>query len=179
MPAMLIRFAELRIAPFHWDETVNVPAASLERDELVELGPVRWRGRVSWAEPGYYLRARLDYEQTLRCDRCLEPITRQSGADVELLLVAEPEPSGDEIELGEEDLGLVYVDGEVYDTRPLLIEQLQLGIPMKPVCRPDCRGLCPQCGADLNAGDCDCRQEATDPRWAGLTVIRDRLAGGD
>lgn len=175
---MLIRFAELRIAPFIWDETVEIAAESLEREELVGLGPVRWRGRVTAAEPGFYLRARLDYEQTLRCDRCLAPMAQVAGADVELLLVPEPEPTGDEIELSEGDLGVAYVEGEVFDTRPLLIEQLQLGVPMKPVCRPECRGLCAVCGADLNAGDCGCKQETKDPRWADLAAIRDRLAGG-
>jgi DUF177 domain-containing protein len=175
---MQIRLAELRNAPFRWDESVEVPAASLGAEELVALGPVRWRGKVTAAEPGYYLRARLDVEQTLRCDRCLAPFTVPAGADLELLLVEEPAPAGDEIELAEGDLGVVYVAGEVFDTEPLLREQLQLGVPMKPLCRPDCRGLCPQCGADLNAGDCGCRRTEVDPRWADLAALRDRLAGG-
>ena len=178
---MLIRLVELRTEPFRWEETVEVPAASLGRDELEALGPVRWHGRVSRAEPGFFLRARLDYEQTLRCDRCLAPITEPAGADVELLLVAGPAPTGDEVELAEGDLGIVYVDGDVYDTQPLLVEQLQLGIPMKPVCRADCRGLCPTCGAELNRGACGCSEETGDPRWAGLAALRDRLAapGGE
>ena len=87
---MQIHLAELRNAPFLWDETVEVPAAVLGAEELVALGPVRWRGKVTAAEPGYYLRARLDVEQTLRCDRCLAPFTAPAGADVELLLVKKP-----------------------------------------------------------------------------------------
>jgi uncharacterized protein len=179
---MRIRLAEVRIEPFRWDETVEVPPAALGRDELVALGPVRWRGRVTRAEPGYYLRARLDYEQTLRCDRCLSPIVERAGADVELLLVDEPAPTAEETELAEEDLGVVYVESGVFDTRPLLVEQLQLGLPMKPVCRADCPGLCPSCGADLDSlkgGPCGCRRESADPRWAGLAALRDRLPEGD
>ena len=175
---MLIRLVELRTEPFRWEETVEMPAASLGRDELEALGPIRWHGRVSGAEPGFFLRARLDYQQTLRCDRCLAPIAEAAGADVELLLVPGPQPAGDEVELAEGDLGIVYVDGDVFDTGPLLLEQLQLGIPMKPVCRPDCRGLCRACGADLNRGACGCPKETVDPRWAGLAALRDRFAAG-
>ncbi len=179
---MLIRFAEVRVAPFRWDEVLEIPAEELGREELIALGPIHWRGRVTRAEPGYYLRARLDYDQTLCCDRCLAPIVEQAGADVELLLVDEPAPTAEETELGEVDLGIVFVENEVFDTRPLLHEQLQLGLPMKPVCRPDCRGICPECGADLNrveGGDCGCREATTDPRWAGLAALRDRLDGGE
>lgn len=176
---MLIRFADVRIEPFRWDETVEVPAASLGREELEALGPIHWQGKVVRADPGFFLRAQLDYEQTVRCDRCLTAITERAGGEVELLLIDEPAPTADDVELAEEDLGVVYVEGEVFDTRPLLLEQLQLGIPMKPVCREDCRGLCPQCGADLNLGACDCKDEAGDPRWAALAALRGRLPGGD
>ncbi|MFZ9580934.1 MAG: YceD family protein [Ilumatobacteraceae bacterium] len=48
-------------------------------------------------------------------------------------------------------------------------------MPDSPVCRPDCAGLCPACGADRNGGDCGCRIETPDPRWAGLDAIRDQL----
>jgi uncharacterized protein len=60
----------------------------------------------------------------------------------------------------------------------VLIEQLQLNIPMKPLCRPDCAGLCPTCGADLNQTRCACAK-SVDPRWAGLAVLRDRLEDRD
>ena len=55
-----------------------------------------------------------------------------------------------------EDLGVVYVEDHELDTEPLLFEQVQINIPMKPLCRPECAGLCPHCGADLNAGACSC-----------------------
>jgi uncharacterized protein len=72
---------------------------------------------------------------------------------------------------------VVFLEGEVFDTRPLLVEQLQLNVPMKPVCREDCRGLCPQCGADLSQGDCSCGGQPPDPRWAALAALRDRQEG--
>jgi uncharacterized protein len=72
-------------------------------------------------------------------------------------------------------MGVLHVAGEVLETEPILLEQLQLNIPMKPLCRPDCAGLCPVCGADLNLGACACPERAGDPRLAALAALRDRM----
>src|SRR5215218_4717895 len=70
-------------------------------------------------------------------------------------------------------------EGETYrlghdfvDLEPLAREALVLDLPLAPLCREDCRGLCPTCGADLNLGDCDCPPADIDPRWAALDVLR-------
>ena len=128
-----------------------------------------------FADPGYLLRARLSYEQTLGCLRCLKPIVERTDSEVELMLLVEDghERAGGEHELAEGDLGVLLVEGGVFEARPLLLEQLQLNIPMKPLCRPDCRGLCPRCGTDLNAGTCACAELAVDPRWAALAALKD------
>jgi uncharacterized protein len=103
----------------------------------------------------------------------LAPVEVPVAADVDLLLLRDaPQPREGEHELEEEDLGVVHVEGETFDTGPLLREQLQLGVPMKPLCREDCRGLCPQCGADRNRGDCDCKDDWVDPRWAALADLK-------
>jgi len=170
---MKIHLQRVRREPFRFAETLEVSAELLERDEVVALGPVSWSGKVVWADPGYYLTGRLEYEQTLSCDRCLEPITERRRSDVEvLLLVDEPRPMDGEHELSEEDLGILHLDDEVFDTWALVVEQLQLDVPMKPVCRPDCKGLCPVCGTDRNAGDCGCDTRTVDPRWAALEKLR-------
>ncbi|HYN22371.1 MAG TPA: DUF177 domain-containing protein, partial [Thermoanaerobaculia bacterium] len=75
----------------------------------------------------------------------------------------------------EDELGVRHLEGEVLDSAPILLEQLQLNVPMKPLCRPDCRGLCPLCGADLNAGMCSCEERSEDPRWAGLAALKSRF----
>jgi uncharacterized protein len=177
---MQIWLDQVREEPFNWDETRSIPSESLDRPELLALGPVSWRGQVVYADPGYYLRARLSYEQTLSCNRCLKPIVDSAGADVELLILVERGPkagdtAGGEHELQEDDLGVLYVDGAVLQTDPILVEQLQLNIPMKPLCRPDCKGLCPVCGTDRNRASCACEERTTDPRWEALAALKDRL----
>jgi uncharacterized protein len=173
---MQIWLEQVQDEPFNWDETQSIAKETLERPELLDLGPVRWRGQVVHADPGYFLRGRLSYEQTLSCNRCLKPIVEQVSSDVELMILVERHPPvGGEHALHEQDLGLMYVSEEDLETDPILIEQLQLNIPMKPLCREDCQGLCPVCGADKNAGACSCEESTVDPRWASLAALKSRL----
>ncbi len=190
---MKIRLHEIDQAgdePFTWDEEESVPVSVLGREEIEAIGPVRWRGEVRRLDSGYLLRADLSYEQTLACQRCLGRVVEPVEQEIELFLVRsvrsvgsvrhEPGAEDEERELGEEDLGMMEIDGDEVDLRPLLVEQMQLEVPMRPLCREDCAGLCPACGADLNeieGGDCGCERETVDPRWAGLADLRDRLSG--
>jgi uncharacterized protein len=173
---MQIWLDQVRDEPFNWDETRSIAPETLGQPELIALGPVSWKGQVVHADPGFFLRARLAYEQSLCCNRCLKPIVEPAESEVELMILVEPGPGGaGEHELRERDLGVWYVEGEVLETDPILIEQLQLNVPMKPLCRPDCRGLCPVCGADRNVVACSCAEQTADPRWSALAALKSRL----
>jgi uncharacterized protein len=184
---------QVREEPCSWDETESIAPEALDRPEVLALGPVSWRGEITYAEPAYLLRGRLSYDQTLACIRCLKPHAVSTSAAIDLLVEVEElspraaksrraqerqERQEDaEVELQEGDLDTVIVPagaGGVLDTRPLVIEQLQLNIPMKPLCDPGCLGLCPRCGAERNLlpdGECRCAPPATDPRWAALAPL--------
>jgi len=95
------------------------------------------------------------------CRRCLVPVAGVAEAVVEELFVSEPEE------------GETYpIHGDHIDLEPLAREAIVLALPLAPVCRPDCAGLCSSCGADLNAGECACPRGETDPRWAALDALR-------
>lgn len=177
---MKVRLHEIGDEPYTWSAEESVPVAAFERDELLELSPVAWRGQIRRLDQGgYLLRARVSYDQTLACQRCLGSVTEPVDEEVEILLL--PHERGaeeEERELEEKDLGVTVVDEDEIDLQPILMEQIQLNVPMRPLCREECAGLCPTCGADWNQGRCDCDNETVDPRWAGLAVIRDRLDQG-
>ena len=189
---MHIHLDQVREEPFTWQEELRFSPAELERPELVSLSPVECRGRVRFIDPDFLFEADLAYEQTLACTRCLQAASEPVEARIDLLLTVSPAASGrsgrgaraprpadaaDELELGEEDLGVLTLPGEEIDTAPLVREQVQLNIPMKPLCRPECQGLCPICGADLNAGACRCETTSPDPRWAALAALRGQRGG--
>ena len=88
------------------------------------------------------------------------------------LVPAKAEESREEIELSEEDLEYGYYEGEIVDCDPLIYEQIVLQIPIKVLCTEDCRGLCPDCGTNLNLEACNCASDRVDERLAVLKKLK-------
>jgi uncharacterized protein len=105
----------------------------------------------------------IETEVPAECVRCLEPFNLPLRIRIEELLTLFPaSPADKTYHIGE--------DGYLNLDRPLA-EQIQLATPMQTLCRPDCRGLCSQCGQNLNEGTCHCSDEADDPRLAVLGTL--------
>jgi uncharacterized protein len=79
-----------------------------------------------------------------------------------------------EREIEEDDLTTAYYRDETIDLGELVREQFYLALPMKPLCAEACKGLCPQCGMNLNQGTCDCRLEWQDPRFEALKALKNK-----
>jgi len=107
------------------------------------------------------------------CSRCGESMTYQLAGYIDRRLLKGPVPElPAELELTPEELTREYYLGEELDLSPLLREEVALLVPVQPLCREDCEGLCPQCGANRNLGKCSCLREASDPRLAALKNIK-------
>ncbi|HEY1251047.1 MAG TPA: DUF177 domain-containing protein [Thermoanaerobaculia bacterium] len=158
---------------------VSVPA--IDREPLLALSPLRLAGELSRIDGGYALEARLAYEGQLECSRCLAPYPFQEDEAFTLVLTPRPVPSGaaasKEVELAPADLDTQYYDPSqpIVELLPIAEERVQMALPMKPLCRPDCRGLCPTCGKDLNLGACACKRDTVDPRWDALRGLREKV----
>lgn len=173
---MKVRLDRLGDEPHNWQENLAISRDDLEHPDVLALGEVKCRGSLRRATPGFLLEVLLSYEQTLACTRCLGEITTPLEGRVHLLIVVENEESGtsepsEEIELEEGDLGVLMLPSPHLDTQPLVVEQMQLNVPMKSLCRENCQGLCAECGTDLNTGKCTCQAES-DPRWAALAKLK-------
>ena len=170
---MRIQLDRISDEPFQWQERRRIEPSVLDRSEVIGLGEISWRGTITNTGTGHLFQGKLEYEQTLTCQRCLAETSRPVEAKVELLLVSDgEEPTEGELELEAEDLDIHYVADGIVDTEPLLMEQLQLNVPMSPLCREACAGLCPQCGIDRNRESCDCQDAPVDPRWSVLQGLR-------
>lgn len=116
---------------------------------------------------------------TVACSRCVGPahVSFEEPVHVTFLpahaMPAElDEDSADEgVELAENDLDVYPFDGETVDLEPLVREQFVLAVPFAPLCREDCLGLCPQCGADRNHAPCSC-EKPIDPRFTALQGLK-------
>ncbi len=116
----------------------------------------------------YYCRGRLEAEVTLECARCLEPIKQKlaDGTD----FIALPHESGPAVVKDDEDR--VYYDAELKaDLWEIVRQTVILAVSMKPLCQEDCRGLCPQCGTNLNEKRCKCEARVVDARLEPLKKL--------
>lgn len=165
----------------------GLPTLPLSRDQLLE-GPVRYAGEltlpVPWGAPAGFelleaprvaLRAEESQDEGIRltgtlnarlletCSRCLNEVEREREVPIDVRF----EPG---LDVWDEGPGLYMLDAnrEQVDVGPALREELILALPDYSLCRPDCRGLCPQCGTDLNEEECGCVRETGDPRWEAL-----------
>ena len=144
-----------------------------EEDAPAVVAPVELAFDIEKRKDEFHLDGRVRTTLLLRCSRCLEPFTWPVEAPFDLRYRPHTTPSGgDEREIEEEDFSSAFYQNKEIDLGQLIRERLYLSLPMKPLCREECRGLCPQCGTNLNDGTCDCRRQWEDPRFAALKPLR-------
>lgn len=150
------------------NEVVSVPAE--EYGALVS-------GTVSMVRTtrGILVHARLEVAARLQCARCLtafeQPVALEF--DEEFIPLRDPE-TGAAVEAADEEE--FRIDEHQHLDLSEAVRQYEVAaLPIRPICRPDCAGLCPICGQDLNQGACDCVYDVTDSRWTGLAGLAELL----
>lgn len=148
---------------------VDIPAdAGLWADvDLTVRSPLRVRLEAQQVGPDVVVRGRLRGTFGLDCRRCLEPVDVEVDEEFGRLYRAGSEPEADE---SEDVLGLP--DGAELDLADAVREQLVVSVPRYVYCQEGCRGLCPQCGTNLNESVCECTTEELDERWAPLRQLK-------
>ncbi|HJS73153.1 MAG TPA: DUF177 domain-containing protein [Vicinamibacteria bacterium] len=172
------------------DRTFTLEPSSLANEEFKLLTPATVSGRLepvredderaSGAEDVFRLRGRMACRIELACVRCLEPFPMDLAEELDLLYLPQssnvgPKTESEDDESGRglepEEVAVSFYRDERIDLSQMIVEQIVLALPMKPLCKADCRGLCPQCGVNRNLSSCDCAPEDTDPRWAPLRTL--------
>ena len=124
------------------------------------------------------IRVRGNFSTTVeaRCARCVDPVPTKVGGDFDLLYRPLGVDAGhDERSISEAETEIGYYSGEGIQLEDVLREQILLALPVKIVCREDCRGFCAGCGRNLNVDSCVCQEQPPDPRWAALADIKNKL----
>ena len=161
--------------PVRFGGELAVPVSAIDREPLLSLSPLRISGEVRRIEGGYALTAELVYSGELECSRCLTPYPFQEDEVFSLVLYPRTAAPSDEVELSRDDLDALYFSDPAVPLSPIAEERVQMSLPMKPLCKPDCRGLCPTCGKDRNLGACQCSSESIDPRWEALKALKEKV----
>lgn len=144
----------------------------LDEEHARLTAPPEVSGKVKRSGSEVRLRGKISATAEVDCDRCLKAVSVPIETDFDVTYVPEEEyRSGEAAELQEEDLSLSVFDGEAIDVDELVREQVMLAMPARALCTDECKGLCPTCGADLNAEQCGCQEREIDPRWAALKSV--------
>lgn len=155
MAMLRVDLRDVRRGPVVTDGQLTADDPQLEGVELRLVAPVEVTGRVQATDEGEFLwRGTISARVAGECRRCLAPVEQDVTVDADVLFSTDPDAADDpsvyplaasatHLELGE-----------------AIREELALAVPVFPLCREDCAGLCPGCGADLNAGPCGCAASA-------------------
>jgi uncharacterized protein len=181
---MFIQIQQLEVHPIDFDEKLD-PGQIDFGAELQQTGDLRATGRAQLIEEhhGKHLtiqdirvNGELAATFQMACARCLEAVSQKLAHKFDLLY----RPLG--ADAGKEELSVTAVEAEIsyYEGDGLLLEdvlreQVLLAVPLKAICREDCKGLCPHCGKNLNLTQCSCEEPLEDPRWSALKEIRSKL----
>lgn len=124
------------------------------------------------------INGKVKTEASLQCSRCLENFSYPLDVKFEVEYVPFQEFIRTDEELTREELDVSFYKNDQIDIEEIVREHLLLAVPMKPLCKSDCRGICPRCGINLNADSCKCNAKEIDPRLSALKefqrILKDR-----
>ena len=142
-------------------------------ERVVLIEPASVIGKVRLSGNQVFVSGHVETRAQVECDRCLQPVAIPVNADFTLEYISGSDyESSETAELTEAEMTVSVFDGEALDVDEIVKEQVLLAVPTRMLCREDCKGICPECGADRNTGECDCVTNDIDPRWAALKDLR-------
>lgn len=181
---MLIEIRELEVHPVDFDERIG-PGVIDFVPEVRQIADIASSGHAQLVREQHGKRELIedirvvgDFSTRVEmpCARCLEPVSRDVANKFDLLY----RPQGSDA--GREELSVTAVEAEVgyYQGEGLLLEdvlreQILLAVPLRAICKEECKGLCPHCGKNLNLEQCSCAEPLEDQRWSALKDIREKL----
>ena len=166
---MLLDLTRYRQPQAHFSRVFQPSEVAQQGDVYEIVAPVELDFEIYKDRDKFRLVGTVRTELQLSCSRCLEPFRLPVNASFDQrFLPASEMATEQEREVQDEDFDISYYRDDQIDLNELLREQFYLVLPMKPLCREDCKGLCPQCGINLNTGTCACETTWEDPRLAAL-----------
>jgi len=181
---MFIKIKDLELRKIVFDEQIQPGIIDLGAD-IQQKTPLHSAGRAELIRENrggkvvvddIRIVGNLSAQMEFRCARCLDPVKHDLKETFDLVYRPLGVDAGrDEVSISRAETEIGYYQGEGLLLEDVLKEQILLALPVKQVCSTECKGLCPQCGRNLNAEQCDCVTTMPDPRWSALEDIRKKL----
>jgi uncharacterized protein len=182
---MFFEIKDLELHPIDFAEKFQPGMIDLGVDYR-QIDPIETSGRADLVEEHHgkhkviqdiRIKGKLSTKLETNCARCLDSLTQDVKREFDLLYRPQGTDAGrDEMSVTDAEAEISYYEGEGISLDDVVREQILLAVPVKVTCRPDCKGLCPHCGKNLNQEMCACAVSEEEPRWAALKEIRGKLA---
>jgi uncharacterized protein len=181
---MEFKVSELEREPIDFDLEL-APGAVEFGEEAEQVGDLSTAGRAEVLHEhrgprdivaDIRLRGNFSGRFLVPCARCVEPVEIPLAADFDLIFrpaAADSEATERSITAPETEIGYYLKDSLLLED--VLREQVLLSLPVRTLCKPDCKGLCPRCGANRNSQTCTCEEGPKDPRWEALSGLRSQI----
>jgi DUF177 domain-containing protein len=173
---VFIEIEDLKTEPLHVRHLYGVKDLDFAHADAALDEPVSVDFVLDHKDKDLRLGGTLQTSVRYKCARCLRESSHRLATSFDLLYLPQPDSSVDqEVELKYEDMQIGFYDGIRFDVDLMVLEQIELAMPMKFICQEGCKGLCVNCGADLNESPCRCESSQIDSRLAVLREFRKKM----
>lgn len=156
---MVVRLSEI--------EDILVVKGEMDTERFLEAGdselkaatPVSYELTVRKFDDSVTIEGPVTLDAVLECSRCLDEFTVPLSLNMAVKLAPKSKLShSPEMELHSDDLDIYYYEGDEIDLDPFIYDEIMLNIPVRPLCREECKGICPRCGKNMNSDPCNCHE---------------------
>lgn len=137
-----------------------------EESNIKIIDPIKYVGDIFKVDGEYDLEVKIYYTIDSNCDRCLKPLTKEIETVLSEKMIIDKGNSN-----SDDDEEFIYLNDTLLNLDDYIWSQVVISLPMKILCNNDCKGLCPQCGVDLNTQSCNCMDNTIDPRLEKLKEL--------
>jgi len=170
---MFLDIKELAVRKLRIRKSFAPGTVDYHTNDFRQTEPLEVRATAELIEGQIRITGDLHTRVEMVCARCLEPVTEEVAREFDLFYKPIASMTKEEEErLKLDDTEIAFFKGDGLFLTDVLAEQVLLSLPMKAICRSDCRGLCPQCGVNLNNEECRCEAHVGDPRMAPLARLK-------
>ena len=180
-PSLLVHVSKIPPEGQDIDSALDPAVLHLEGEKSFDLQQGRLKVHLDKGEEStVHVQGKLQARLGLECGRCLEPVALAVDHPVDLFYLprhkeSQAEEQDADVQLSDHQMVVAYYDQDLLDLGEMVREQIFLLVPMRRLCREDCRGICPECGKNNNNERCECVPPTSpDPRLAGLGKLFDK-----
>ncbi|MCP2519865.1 DUF177 domain-containing protein [SCandidatus Aminicenantes bacterium Aminicenantia_JdfR_composite] len=168
---MIIDIQKIPVKGLRIIEDFNFASKELVEEDAVFLEPVHAEIEIKKIQSKIKIKGKISTKLNLTCGRCLSPYLYKVDSSFDLVFLPIENFELKE-ELETEDLEKLFYSNEEIDLSEIVLEQLNLSFPLKPLCSDECAGLCPVCGQRLKDKKCNCEIDKVDPRLKQLSLFK-------